>query len=315
MNDLKIDLNLLPIFYWVMTERNVTRAAARLAMTQPAVSNALSRLRHVFQDDLFTKVSGGVRPTKKALAIWPDIQESLAKVRGLIGPPKFVPAMSHQVFNIAIWDSLRHSLLPELAVYLSTHASHVTLYLRPQMVVSTIVELEAGSLDCALGTFLQVSPGLHVDTLFTDQWVCVMRKRYPLSRRYVSLKEYAAADHVLMRTSGTGYGIIDEWLSRRGLTRRVALVVNNFDDALEIAKRTDLVATIPGHLRWKVDRAHCDSVTLPFSSERIRCEMVWHERTDKGAAQAWLRSVIRNLVIEHYDRGRSPSRSRNSPVA
>lgn len=225
-------------------------------------------------------------------------------VRGLIGPPKFAPALSHQVFNIAIWSSLRHSLLPELAVYLCEHAPHVTLYLRPQMVVSTIVELEQGSLDCALGTFLQLPPGLHVETLFTDEWLCVMRKRNPLTRRRVTLKEYAAADHVLMRTSGTGYGIIDEWLARRGLTRRVAFVVNNFDDALEVAKRTDLVATIPAHLRWKVDRALFDSAIVPFGAEKVRCEMLWHERTDKNAAQTWLRSVLKELVMESYRRDR-----------
>lgn len=240
-----------------------------------------------------------MRPTKKALAIWPDIQEALTRIRGLLGPLKFVPAASHQVFNIAMWDSLRHTLLPELTVYLSEHAPFVTLYLRPQMVVSTVVDLVSGTLDCAIGTFLQVPVGMHVETLFTDEWVCVMRKKNPLSRGHVSLKDYAAADHVLMRTSGSGYGIIDEWLGRRGLARRVSLVVNNFDDAMEIAKRTDLVATIPGHLRWKVDRTCCNSAAVPFANEKICCEMLWHERTDKSVAQVWLRSVIKNLVLKH----------------
>jgi DNA-binding transcriptional LysR family regulator len=303
MNDRKMDLNLLYVFYWVMMEKNVTRAAERMAITQPAASNALSRLRYVFQDDLFTKASGGVRPTKKALAIWPDIQETVATVRGLIGSPEFEPATAHQVFHVAVWDALRHSLVPGLAVHLAMHAPHVTLFLRPQTLVSTIVDLESGALDCAVGIFSQVPTGLQVNNLFTDKWVGVMRKRNPLLHRRLSLKEFAAADHVLVRPSGSGYGIIDEWLGRKGLTRHVSLVVNHFEDALEAAKRTDLVATIPRRLAWMVDRTRCESVPLPFANEMIRCDMVWHERTSKGASQVWLRSLIRDLINEHCQHG------------
>jgi DNA-binding transcriptional LysR family regulator len=298
MNDRNIDLNLFHIFYAVMTERNVTRAAEHLAMTQPAVSNALSRLRLLFQDDLFTKVHGGVRPTKRALAIWPDIQEALSKVRGLFGSSDFVPAASRQIFNIAVWDSLRYSLVPALAVHLAEHAPYVTLYVRPQTIIGTVVDLEAGTLDCAVGMFPQLPPGLHVDALFSDDFVCVMRKQNPLSHGHLSLKKFAAADHVLVRSSGSGYGVVDDWLSRKGLTRHISVVVNHFEDALEIARRTNLLATIPRSLLWMMDRAKCRSVTLP---RRIQCEMVWHDRTEGNAAQGWLRAVIKNLAMDHSD--------------
>ncbi|MDR3672607.1 MAG: LysR family transcriptional regulator [Holophaga sp.] len=297
MNVRQVDLNLLQIFNAVMAERNVTRAAQRLALTQPAVSNALGRLRVLFQDELFIRVRDGVRPTERAIAIWPDIQDALGKIMTLVGAPEFESTSSHQLFQVAISDSLRYGLVPALAVHLAREAPQVKLHLHPHTETAA-VELEAGRLDCVLGMFPQPAPGLHVDALFADDFICVMRKGNPLAQHCLTLKSFAAASHALVKSDGIGQGVVDAWLGLKGLTRQIPLVVNHYDDALTIVEQTDLVTTIPRRLAWLVDRIECRIVKLPFATERILYKMLWHDRTDRDPARIWLRAVIRAQVME-----------------
>lgn len=296
MNDRQIDLNLMQIFYSIMAEGNVTRAAQRLAMTQPAVSNALARLRHLFQDDLFTKVRGGMRPTERAIAIWPDIQDAVGKIRTLVGTQAFDPMTSHQIFDIAITDCLRYGLVPALAAHFIVDAPHIVLHLHPHTDIGSMAELEAGRLDCALGMFPRPSTGLHVDALFADDFVCVMRKENPLSRHPLTLKGFAAANHVLVKSSGAGHGVVDAWLDLKGLTRHIPLVVNQYTDALETVRCTDLITTIPRSLVWMLDRSSCKTAKLPFATERILFKMLWHDKSDRDPAQVWLRSTLKALL-------------------
>jgi DNA-binding transcriptional LysR family regulator len=312
MNETRVDLNLFHIFHAVMTERNVTRAAQRLAMTQPAVSNALSRLRCLLQDDLFTRGRGGVQPTERALMMWPDIQDAIGKIRTFVVPPEFDAAKSRQIFNVAITYPLRYSLVPALAVYFAARAPHVKLHLHPHTDLGSITELEAGRLDCAVGMFPQPPRELHVEPLFADDYVCVLRRGHPLLGCRLTLKAFAAANHVLIKSSGGGYSVVDAWLSLKGLTRQISLIVNQFEDALEVLKDTNLVAAIPQRLARMAIRADCKIVKLPFASEKILYKMLWHERTNSSAAQIWLRSTIRTLLMDSYVQSRDKSGRRTA---
>ena len=307
MNDMRVDLNVFHVFHAVMMEKNVTRAAQRLGMTQPAVSNALSRLRGLLRDDLFTRSRGGVQPTERALVIWPDIQDAIGKIKILVVPPEFEPAKSRQIFNIAVTYPLRYSLVPALATHFAAHAPNLKLHLHPHTDQSSSVELEAGRLDCAVGMFPQPPRGLHVAPLFADDYVCVLRRGHPLLGCRLTLKAFAAANHVLIKSSGGGYSVVDGWLSLKGLTRQISLVVNQFEDALEVLKNTNLVAAIPHRLARMAIRADCKIVKLPFASEKILYKMLWHERTNSNAAQIWLRSTIRTLLMESYVQSKNKS--------
>ena len=295
MNNTRIDLNLFTIFHSVMIERSVTRAAQRLGMTQPAVSNALSRLRHLFRDELFTKVRGRMEPTERAIAIWPEIHDAIEKIRTVVGPPEFEPAISGQVFHVAITDALRYSLVPALALHLAAQAPRVKLHVTPHTTSGSISDLEAGRLDCAIGMFPQLPPGLHADSLFADNYVCALRNGHPLLRHRLTLKTLGAATHVLVKMGG-GQGLVDSWLSLKGLSRHIALIVGHFEDALEIVGQTDMITAIPHRLAWMAHAANCQVVKLPFDTERILYKMLWHEKSDRNAAQVWLRSVIRELL-------------------
>lgn len=298
MNNTKIDLNLFSIFHAVMAERSVTRAAQRLGMTQPSVSNALSRLRHLFRDELFTKVRGGMEPTERAVTIWPEVHDAIEKISLVIGPPEFEPATSGQIFNLAITDALRYSLVPALAVHLATQAPHVKLHLNPHTTSGSISDLEAGRLDCAIGMFPQLPPGLHADSLFADNYVCALRKGHPLLRHHLTLKALGTATYVLVKMSGASQGLVDSWFSLKGLTRHITLVVNHFEDALEVVRQTDLITAIPHRLAGMAHDANCEVVKLPFDTGGILYKMLWHDKSDKNPAHVWLRAVIRDLLLK-----------------
>ena len=299
MNDVRMDLNLIEIFHAVMAERSVTRAARRLNLTQPAVSNALARLRQLLRDDLFTKVRDGVRPTERAIAMWPDIHEAIDKIRTVIGPPEFEPSTSQEIFNVAVTDALRYSLVPSLALDFAQQAPHAKLHMYPHTDSRSIPELEAGRLDCAIGMFPQLPPGLRAESLFADNFVCALRKGHPLLCSRLTLKALASARHVLVKTSGAGQGLVDSWLNLKGLTRHIVFVVGHFEDALEIVRQTDLLTAIPVRLTWMAQVANCQTAKLPFDSERILYKMLWHERSDRSAGQMWLRAAIKGLVLKH----------------
>ena len=299
MNNMRIDLNLFDVFHAVMMEGNVSRAAQRLAMSQPAVSNALSRLRLLLGDNLFTRTHRGVRPSEKALVLWPEIQEAIEKIKNSVGPRQFEPAKLRQIFNIAITYPLRYGLVPALAAHIVKRAPYVKLHLHPHTDTDSTAALEAGHLDCAIGMFRQPAAGLHVEELFADNYVCALRKRHPLLRLPLTLKAFATADHVLIQASGRGYSMVDGWLRLKGMTRKIPLVVNQFEDALEVIKKTTLIAAIPGSRGQRMaGRAGCRIVELPFTSEKILYKMLWHDRTERSAAQIWLRSVIKALAID-----------------
>jgi DNA-binding transcriptional LysR family regulator len=188
--------------------------------------------------------------------------------------------------------------VPALASHIVKRAPYVKLYLHPHTDADSTAALEAGHLDCAIGMFRQPAAGLHVEELFADNYVCALRKSHPLLRSPLTLKAFATADHVLIQASGRGYSMVDGWLRLKGMTRKIPLVVNQFEDALEVIKKTTLITAIPGSLAKMAVRAGCRIVELPFASEKILYKMLWHDRTERSAAQIWLRSTIKTLAMD-----------------
>jgi DNA-binding transcriptional LysR family regulator len=299
VNIRRADLNLLYVFDAVIAERNVTRASRRLAMTQPAVSNAIRRLRAVFDDELFLRVPGGIQPTQKALEIWPEVHESLMRLDALLSPPKFRPSDATDTFRLAITDSLTPDLTPNLAVEFTRAAPQAKLHFHHHTNVTSAAELERGGLDCAIGMFPRPPAKLMIDALFTDEYVCAMRTGHPLVGE-LTVEAFAAAHHVLMKPSGIGHGVVDHWLNARGLSRNVAIVVNHFAEALAIIRNTDLITALPRGFLLGVPENHVglEWMPLPFETERILYKLAWHERTDRSSAQRWFRSLVCRIANE-----------------
>ena len=212
MNYESFDLNLLNVFDAVMTELNVTRAAVRLNMTQPAVSNALKRLRHVLNDELFVKVPSGVSPTPKALELSQPIREALNQIRQTLEPTEFNPATERATLTIALNDFMANLLLPPLVKILEDLAPHINVRTIPNTHINAPMLLEQAEIDIAIGVFSNLPVRLRSHTLFSSPWICAMRRDHPLATHTLTLETYVQATHVLVTLTGESTGLIEPLL-------------------------------------------------------------------------------------------------------
>jgi DNA-binding transcriptional LysR family regulator len=317
VNNVRLDLNLVSVLEAVMLERNVTRAAATLAMSQPAVSNALRRARRLTNDELFIKVPNGVRPTARMLAMWPDLHHSLAVLRATIAPQHFDPRADSTVFRIAVTDSLASEAVLGITQQLGQASPFARVAFAHHTNASSLEAIERGTLDCAVGMFPALPHSVHVHSLRADHYVCVMRRGHALGRaRALSLDAFAEARHVLVSPSGQDLGLVDGWLSLHGRSRTVAAVVNRFADALRIVADSDLLVCVPSEFlqgagRKAMVKSRLLARELPFEVEKLLYKLVWHERLHAHPAHQWFRSLVAQ-VCGAADNGRELREPRES---
>lgn len=292
----QIDLNLLHIFEAVMMELNVSRAAIRLNMTQPAVSHALRRLRRITNDDLFLKVPSGVSPTPKALELWEPIREGLVHIRKALSPPTFDPASSTQTFTLAAADYTAALFLPKLVPILAQTAPNINIRIVPNTNINAAKLLEQSEIDLAIGRFYRSTARLRVQEAMGDRYVCIMRKGHPISGKKLTLKQYIKADHLLVTLTGEATGFIDEQLREMDLSRRIALTVNQFMLVPELVAGSNLISAMPLRMVERSPvQADLHITELPIKIAPAILQMMWHERNQGDPAHEWLR--IRLLEI------------------
>lgn len=245
MNYESFDLNLLTVFDAVMTELNVTRAAGRLNMTQPAVSNALKRLRHLLNDELFIKVPSGVSPTPKALAIASPIREALNQIRQTLEPIAFNPATEQATLTLALNDFMANLILLPLVRMLEAIAPNINVRTIPNTHINAPALLEKAAIDIAIGVFAKANARLRYHTLFTSPLICAMRRDHPLARKTLTLEQYARAKHLLVTLTGESTGLVEPLLQERGLERRIGLTVNQFFGVPQLLANSDFIAILP----------------------------------------------------------------------
>jgi DNA-binding transcriptional LysR family regulator len=297
----RFDLNLLVAFEALMTEGQVTRAARRLHITQPALSSALARLRAVFNDQLFVKDGKSMRPTLRARELNTPIREALEKVRNAIGRPSFRPETAAVTVRIATSDDLELTLISKVLKRLRTAAPGINLAIRRVSGVFELPsqELASGALDLAIGPFPQAphhTTGLIVSTpLYVDHLVCVAREKHPRIKRTLSQAQFLEASHVVVYYPPGGMGIVDQLLVQRGTgqRRKVAMEVPHFITAVFAAGETDLVATVNSRIGERLRRAAGVRVLpFPFESPKMSYSLYWHGRQTADPAHTWLRQVI-----------------------
>jgi DNA-binding transcriptional LysR family regulator len=237
-----LDLNLLRVFDEVMVERSLTRAGLRLSMTQPAVSNALKRLREIVGDDLFRRNGFGVEPTAYAETIWPTVRDALQQLRDTLSPGVFDPSTDERTFVLTMADVTATMLMPGLMRWLTAQAPHVNIRLLPLTTRDPRDALQSGAVELAIGHFPGVMAELaanHLqesvsrfshERLYESRYVVAMRRNHPLAGQPIALDDYCAAQHLLVNFSGRAHGYVDEALSPLGLERRVSLTVNRVVD-------------------------------------------------------------------------------------
>jgi DNA-binding transcriptional LysR family regulator len=303
MNFRTLDLNLLRVFDVVMVERNVTRAAERLAMTQPAVSNALRRLREAMGEELFVPGSTGVTPSPQAIALWPAIRAALSDLRELLDPQGFDPAQDERRFTLAMADATAAVILPLLLADFERQHSRMRLQVEPLTTRDPRALLERGAVDAAIGFFPDVARAVSaslgdsetvLDALYDCDYVCAMRKQHPLATQEpLGLDDYCAAAHARVSFAGRPHGFVDEKLAALGRSRHVALVINQYAAAVQVVCRTGLLAVLPRRFVQACGAADAMHITpLPFDMPRIEIGLLWHRRHERDAAQRWLREAI-----------------------
>lgn len=286
------DLNLLRIFDAVMLERNMTRAAERLHITQPAVSNAIQRLREVLKDDLFVKVAGGVNPSARAEAIWPTVRKSIQSLSDTLDPRAFDPAKANVSFRIAMSDYVVDSLIRPMVADLMASAPGIAIHASPNTVQNAVPMLIDGSIDMAVGVLAYNDPRIRSLLVQPVTYACVMRKAHRLAKGKLTLEQFMSARHLQVSLSG-GISLIDRYLGDRGLYRDVALTINNFSLAPAILMETDLIAILPvDPIRNSRHRGKLHQVAAPIPVYEDSVSLLWHERNDYVPAHQWLRSKL-----------------------
>ncbi len=304
-----LDLNLLKVFDVVMVERNVTRAAARLAMTQPAVSNALRRLRESTREELFVPSSTGVTPTPHADALWPVVRASLLKLHDAFEPQGFDAGVDERHFTLAMADASAALFAPVLTQALRREQAQVDLRVVPLTSRDPRPLLEQSQADIAVGFFPDVSAALaaegercvmRLEPLYRCDYMCVMRRGHPLAEEgALTLDAYCNAEHLRVSFAGRPRGFVDESLARLGRSRRVRLTVNEFATAGAAVHQSDLLTVLPRSFVPATGfAAQLVMRPLPLEMPRIEVSLLWHLRHEQDTGQRWLRDTLARAAQE-----------------
>ncbi|MES2250694.1 MAG: LysR family transcriptional regulator [Pseudomonadota bacterium] len=299
------DLNLLRVFDEVMAERNLTRAARNLAITQPAVSNSLRRLRELLGDELVRRSGAGVEPTPRAQALWPTVRDALRQLQHTLAPGEFDAGTADTTFLLAMADATAAELMPGLVKIAEEEAPAISLRVLPLTTRDPRRMLEHEEVDMAVGYFPAVIASLaargqsgvgvpfETQRLYLGQYVCVMRRGHPLASAPLTLDNYCAARHLLVSFSGRPYGFIDQTLGAMGRERRIAVTVNQFFTAGRVVANSDLLAVLPRHFVSVTGIENQLMVRdLPFDQPPVHVDAIWHRRAQHGHSHEWLRTAL-----------------------
>lgn len=298
----ELDGGLLMALDALLRERQVTRAARRVGLTQSAMSHALRRLRAVFGDPLFVRTTGGVLPTPRAAELVEPLGRVLGELERLTTrPAPFDPAQLQRRMTLITSEYVDVVLLPQLLSQLYVAAPRLDLEVRG---FSAALEtaLEEGRVDVAIGIYPKLSPRVRQQRLFEDRFVCLLRTDHPVAAaaaagQPLALEQFAALSHVQIAPSGAPGGPVDDALAARGLQRRVALRIGSFLSALQLVARTDLVLTAPERLvRTMLGTLPLQVLEPPVALPRFSLYQVWHESRQQDPAHAWLRGILAELA-------------------
>ena len=301
---MRYDLNLLPIFVALMEERSVTRAAERMGMTQPALSNALSRLRLMLQDQLFVRERYGIQPTPIALELSPLIAEALAQLdNAVLGQQVFDPVKAERLFTIAPNGYVEFVLVPAIVARLEKVAPGIKLRLTPygnDLVETGVV---SGTTALVLGRIVDPPDNLVVQHLMDEGLACAVRTDHPGVGDVMTREQFETMKHVNIVPPGRMRAGLFQALAQQQLKRDVAISVTNFFAAAEMVAVTDYCATLPTLIcRQLMHDPRLKVLPAPVDLGSFPVEMAWHVRYRHDPAHRWLRALIGEVITDFKDK-------------
>lgn len=295
-----IDLNLLVVFREVLQDRQISSVARKLGLSQPAVSNALARLRRSLGDELFVRTAAGMQPTPLAEQLAEPLTLALAHItQALNRQESFDPASSRRRFTIAMTDVGELYFMPILAAQLHQ--------LAPQLQLSTVrasgidlkTEMESGRVDLAIGAFDNLSDAWYQRRLFQQNYVCMLRQAHPLAADKLGMKEFIAAQHLIVDTLEQPYAGINQILEKAGVYAAAQLSVPHFVAVPYIVSCNDLLVTVPQKLAELAAAPFgLRYVKPPLRLPTLQTNIFWHRRYNQDAGNQWLRSLIMERFVE-----------------
>ncbi len=295
-----IDLNLLVVFQEIYQERQISAVAKRLGLSQPAVSNALARLRRHFADDLFVRTAQGMQPTTLAEHLSEPIALSLAHItQALNRQSSFEPLSSQRQFSIAMTDVGEIYFMPDLLHLLEQHAPQLRLNIVRANSIDLKAELESGRIDLALGAFDDVSEAWFQRSLFKQHYVCLFRQQHPLANQELSLKSFAQMRHLIVTATDNPYARVNQHLEKAGIALQQQLRIPHFMSVPYILAQHDLCATVPLKLAQSAAKAFqlCYKKP-PLRLPVLQTHMFWHRRYNQDSGNSWLRALISQHFVE-----------------
>nr|WP_272491366.1 LysR family transcriptional regulator [Corallococcus exercitus] len=303
------------VLHMVLEERSVTRAASRLHVTPPAISNALARLRELFADPLLVRSGRGLVPTPRALELLPSLREATAAMsRVLEGDGGFDPATCTRAFALACSDADHLCVVPQVAALFTHRLPRAQLRALSIDHFEASGGLEQGETDVAIAPALPLGPGLHARTLYRDDAVVVVRGDHPHARDRLTKASFNALGHVdlwlALGKGGVGNRHATAFFQEHGLERRIAMVAPSFAAAAAIVASTDLAAGMPRRIAERCrTMMGLRILELPTPPMEFQMQLVWHERTHQDAGARHFRALIQEALGEPASGARKKGRA------
>jgi len=289
-----IDLNLLVVFNQLLIDKRVSLVAEKLGQTQPAISNALNRLRRLLGDELFLRTSKGMEPTSLSVQLAEPIAYALSAIHSTLNQQAlFDPLTSTRTFTIGMTDIGEIYLLPKLMDALSDIAPHVSINTVRNAAVNLKDEMEAGHVDLAVGLLPQLKAGFFQQRLFEQKYVCLLRQGHRLDKKQMSIEEFAQAEHVVVVSAGTGHAKVDESIERKGIRRNIRLTVPHFVAVGHILSTTNMLATVPAlYAQQCLAPFNLRAMKHPVPLPETGINLFWHAKFHKEPGNQWMRRLI-----------------------
>ena len=300
MNTNHFDLSLLRVFVAVFETRGVSAAAERLLLTQPTISYGLSKLRHIFEDPLFTRAAQGMMPTALAEQLYVEFSAGLSQILAAVETAHgFDERTSDRRFRVAMSELGEVLFLPSLLEHVRQKAPQVEIEIVQSLVADLAAQLANGQVDAVVGGNLQFPRAQTQSiTLFTDRYVSLLRRDHPAIGRKLSLDQFLDAQHVHVASMYTWHHQVDSVLRSLGVARKISVQLARFISLPYIIARTDLLVTLPSSAARVLVEAHGNlkMVELPVSMPTFDVCLYWHERHQANSANRWLRTVIHDVL-------------------
>lgn len=296
MNISNFDLNLLRILDVLLREQNVSRAAERLALSQPTVSNALARLRELLDDPLLVRVGRRMQPTPKALALEGPIRSALQQIEQTLNAgDSFDPRHSRQTLRIAMTDFVEQLCMPGLLQRLQDSAPNLRLDISPLAPSLPVEALDRGQLDLVLGRFDEVPARFARQHWRSETLQVVLRQDHPLVNATLDLETFLRLRHLWVY-GGQTRGMVDQWLGEQGLARQIVYTTSNYLQAAHLVVSSDLCVVLPTHMaRYFATLLPLQLHDLPFALEAFELDLVYLAQRGQDRALGWL---LQELLLE-----------------